>query len=164
MSTRTEWIIFGVGFALAVPLWLWRGELPHPGAPRQVNLTLLTSDREDLSCALDGEYGGFRCGFGADGKPIEPAVPPERTLSPYMNERRELFLIPNLFAQEALRARYESESPTKISRSRLKRFTAECNVRLVQKLEGVQVRWLRRGTFSKMDAAWVAEAQHCAVK
>jgi hypothetical protein len=163
-APKTEWMILAAGLVLAVPLWMWRGELPRAGAQREVALTLVTSDREDLSCALDGTYGGFGCGYESNGKAVDPAQSAEQTLSPYMTEARQLFLIPGLFLQPALGARYESESPQGVRRSRLKRFTAVCKVRLVQKVENVRVRWLQQGDFGNGGPAWIAQAENCTVK
>ena len=58
-----------------------------------------------------------------------------------------MYLVPGLFVEPAISARYSSEVPDK-PRDQLKRFTAVCHLRAVGKLTGVRTRW-------SADGAWI---------
>ena len=83
---------------------------------------------------------------------------------PYMSDGRQMFLLPGLFEQTAVLARYEREPPERKRRDLLRRFNALCKLRLVERLEeGFDVRWLRSSPWGRSDAAWVAVPISCRV-
>lgn len=163
-QTKRKWLIVGLGLVCAVPLWLWRGGPTGVGSTIEARLTLISSDKDDLACGAEAEYGGFRCAFLPNGEAAAPAPSPERTLAPYMNHQRRLFLIPDLFAAEPLRLRYEADSTQKIPRSRRKRFDAVCQLRLLAQADGVAVRWLKSRKVEGSQSAWVAIVQTCKIQ
>lgn len=159
-----KWLIVIGALVCAAPLWLWRGRPAGPGSTIEVKLTLVSSDKDDLSCGATGEFSGFRCRFRSNGEPSSPEPTPEKTLAPYMNHERRLFLIPNLFASEPLGARYEADSSKRVPRGRRKRFDAICQLRLLQKVDGIAVSWLRSHKVDGSQTAWVATAENCRIQ
>lgn len=162
-APRAEWLLLGAAAIVAIPLWQWRGQASGPGTTIMARITLVTSDREDLACASPRAVSGYRCAFEKDTNVATTAT--TKWLAPYMTESHEMFLLPSLFEQASLKARYEKEPPTTSSRSALRRFTAICKLRLIEKISGVQVRWVKTDTMSPPDnTAWVAEPIACKVE
>jgi hypothetical protein len=159
---RIEWLLLGVAAVLAVVAFSYRGSLGKD-TTLDVPITLVTSDRDDLGCAFSSSVGGYRCEAKADGAHWpEPPVPKDR-LAPYYSEDRRLFLIPGLFEQPAIAARFREEDPTGRRRESLRRFSARCKLRLVQRADGFKVRWLRDDSWHDSGPAWVAEATDCEI-
>lgn len=158
-----RWLIIGIAAIVAGSLWSWRGKT---AAQKSVDapITLVTSDREDLACALGKAVGQYKCEFRAAGQPWPEAPSAKDRLAPYFTTDRQMFLIPGLFEQPALAARYQSDPPTGKPRDQLKRFVARCHLRLVEKVEGFQTRWMTGSNFGPADSAWVAEPQDCKVE
>ncbi len=77
---------------------------------------------------------------------------------------RRLVLVPALFEQPALSARYDREPPTGRNARRLKRFVATCQVELLTKVPKVEVRFGKRGRWDSMSDVWVAKPDTCSVK
>jgi hypothetical protein len=156
-------VILVIAAIVAWNLWDWRGSVKNPGKPVEAPITLVTSDREDLACAYAGKVGQYRCGFEASGKPWPDPPAPRDRLAPYYTTDRQLYLIPGLFEQSALAARYASELPSSVPRDKQKRFVARCQLKLLERIERFQTRWLASGTFGDGEAAWVAEPVSCKV-
>jgi len=158
-----RWLIIGIAAIVAGSLWSWRGKT---AAQKTVDapITLITSDREDLACALGKAVGQYKCQFRAAGQPWPEAPSDKDKLAPYFTTDRQLFLIPGLFEQPALAARYKSEPPAGKPRDQLKRFVARCRLRLVEKVEGFQTRWMSDANFGPADSAWVAEPEDCKIE
>lgn len=160
---RSEWLLLLAAAIVAIPLWRWRGNTSGAGATVMARITLVTSDRDDLACASPRVVNGYRCAFEKDtGVQRAPAA---KWLAPYMTESHQMFLLPELFNQTSLKVRYEKEPPTTTPRSALRRFTAVCKLRLIEKVSGVQVRWVKSDPMSPPDnTAWVAEPLACKVE
>jgi hypothetical protein len=158
-----RWLIIGIAAIVAGSLWSWRGKT---AAQKNVDapITLVTADREDLACALGKAVGQYKCEFRAVGQPWPEAPSPKDKLAPYFTTDRQMFLIPGLFEQPALAARYRSEPPAGKPRDSLKRFVARCRLHLIEKVEGFQTRWMTTAPFGPADSAWVAEAQDCKIE
>ena len=163
-TRRQEWLVIVAAAVLAVPLWTWRGRWNQPGATTSETITLVTSDREDLACAFDRRVGDYRCGFQSTTEPWPDPPAAARTLAPYMTINRQMFLLPALFDQPAIAARYQQEPPGNVPRARLKRFEVVCTLRLREKVDQFKVRWERTGTWGSADAAWVAEPTDCRLR
>jgi hypothetical protein len=158
-----RWLIVGIAAIVAGSLWSWRGKSASQkiiDAP----ITLVTSDNDDLACALDKVVGHYKCEFRAPGQPWPEAPAPKDKLAPYFTTDRQMFLIPGLFEQPALAARYRSESPAGKPRDQLHRFVARCKLHLVEKVESVQTRWMKGAPFGGADGAWIAEPEDCKVE
>jgi hypothetical protein len=163
-ARRREWLVIIVAAVVAVPLWNWRGTWNQPGMTTSATITLVTSDREDLACALGRRVDGYRCGFQGNTEPWGDPPAPAQTLAPYMTVNRQMYLVPALFEQPAIAARYQQEPPANIPRERLKRFEAICTLRLREKVDQFKVRWEAGGSWGSADAAWMAEPSDCRVK
>jgi hypothetical protein len=159
-----EWLVVVVAFAAAWPLWNWRGGVNRPGAVVDAPITLITSDRENLSCALDHSIGRLRCRFRAPGRPWPE--PPQRSelLAPYVTVEKQIFLVPGLFEEPALVARYAQESPANVPRDGLRRFVARCKLRLVERVDEVQARWSEGWDWGPQRGVWVARPIACEVE
>jgi hypothetical protein len=124
-------------------------------------ITLVTADRADLDCASPDEIEGFRCGF------IDPThrsgTPDRNRLQPVMTLGRHMYLVPGLFDEPSISARYRSELPDK-PRDQLKRFTAECHIRVAGKLAGVRTRWLADGAWTDPQEIDVGVISDCAIQ
>ena len=155
-----RWLIIGIAVIVAGSLWSWRGKNAAQKTG-EAPITLITSDREDLACALGKAIGHYKCQFRAAGQPWPEAPAEKDKLAPYFTTDRQMFLIPGLFEQPALSARYKSEPPAGKPREQLKRFVARCRLRLIEKVEGFQTRWATDANFGPADSAWVAEPEDC---
>jgi len=161
-----EWALLGAAAVVAVVLWGARGEvlINEKGSLVEAPFTLVTADRDDIACALGTAVEGYRCEHRAPDKPF-PRPPSEKhKLVPYMTTERVMYLVPGLFTQPAVAARYRQEPPKSRGRHSLRRFTARCQVRLVEQVHGFHLRWQRRGGWSHHPGTvWLAEPVQCRV-
>ena len=158
------WIVVAAGVVLGIALWSWRGRVPGRGATLETSINLVTTDRDDLACASDQAFGPYRCGFRAPGKPW-PA-PPARAdlLAAYYSVNQQLLVIPGLFEQPEVAARYAAEEPRGLPRQLRPRFVATCRFELRGELHHFETRWLRAGGWNRQDEAWVAVPSNCRVR
>jgi hypothetical protein len=163
-TRRREWLVIIAAAVVAVPLWTWRGKWNQPGMTMSATITLVTSDREDLACAFDRRIAGYRCGFQGTTEPWQDPPATAQTLAPYMTVNRQMYLLPALFAQPAVAARYQQEPPANVPRAQLKRFEVICTLKLREKVDQFKVRWERSGSWGSAGAAWVAEPSDCKIK
>jgi hypothetical protein len=125
------------------------------------DLTLVTSDRDDLDCASHESVQSFHCAFTDQ---LARWRGDERnTLQPVCTTDGRRYLVPGLFAEPAIRVRYQSEVPT-LPRERHKRFTAECQIRVIGTLAGVRTRWLVGSTWSDPEEIEVGTISNCTVE
>ena len=159
-----EWLILAAAALLGWLLFNLRGHLPGANDVIDAPITLVSSDRDDLGCAADRSFGRYRCEYQAADRrwPTPPA--PADQLAAYYSEDRRMFLIPGLFEQPELAARYAQESSTRVPRDSLPRFTAQCKLRLQEKTDRFQLRWLRGEGWYPGSAAWVAEPIECHIR
>jgi hypothetical protein len=157
-STR-EWSLVLVAVPLALVLFSIRGGGLGKGDVIDAPLTLTTADRDQLSCAMAAPVRGHRCGFTPSGEPTGEATP----LAPYLTTTRTLFLLPGLFQQPALAARVAEEPPEDRPPESLRRFVAQCRVRILERAEGVHIRFSSTAPFGPPETAWVAEILDCQV-
>jgi hypothetical protein len=156
-----EWLVVGLAFGLAWPLWSWRGKVDQAGLVVDASITLITSDRENLSCALERDVGPYRCGFRAPDRPWPGETSRHDLLAPYVAVEHRTFLVPALFDQPALVARYAAEPPANQPRDRLRRFSVRCKLRLVERLDEVGARWSPDWEWTRQTGVWVAEPLAC---
>ncbi len=76
---------------------------------------------------------------------------------------RHLYLIPGLFLEPAIAKRFQAEPPNK-PREQLKRFTANCQIKVIGKLTGVRTRWLANTAWSNPEDIDVATVSACKVE
>jgi hypothetical protein len=163
-ARRAEWLVLIAGALLAWPIWSFRGAVHEPGEVVDASLTLITSDHDQLSCALQASFGKYRCEFPSPKHAWPDPPTPEEQLVPYYSVDSRLYLIPALFHQPALAARYVQEPPARIAIRQLRRFIARCKLRLVGEAVGVRARWLRNARWRSEPDGWVAEALSCELK
>ena len=161
---KKEWtVVFGALALGGLILAFGRGHTYSRGEHVPVKLTLITADRGDLDCALDGAIEGLSCAFRGDATAVSPPPLPQQLLAPYMTPDRRLLLVPGLFEQPALQARYDREKPVGRPKHRLKRFIATCQVELVAKVPKLRVRFGKRSKWGDAADAWVAKPESCTV-
>src|SRR5579872_648701 len=125
-----EWVVVAVAIGLVWPLWSWRGKVNQAGLVVDETITLITSDRENLSCALGRPVGRYACAFQAPNRPRPGQIARADLLAPYVAGERRTLLVPGLFEQPAIAARYAAEPPANLPREALQRFAVRCKLRL----------------------------------
>lgn len=161
---RREWIVVVLAIAAAWPLWRSRGRVDRAGLVVDAPITLITSDRENLSCALPRWIGRYRCEFQSPKRPWPGPLPPGDLLAPYDTVQQQMFLIPGLFEQPSLVARYAREPPAGLPRDRLTRFVVHCKLRLMERVDEFQARWSLDWPWGPQAGVWVAEPVSCSVE
>jgi hypothetical protein len=168
LSRRPVWIILAAIAVIALAVWSFRGKSGGGGAgPGSVDgtaINLVTSDRDDLACASDKSFGKYRCEFKAPGVPWpDPPAPADR-LAAYYTMDQKLIVIPGLFEQPALAARYAQEQPRNLARDQRPRFSASCQFKTIDHLKDFQTRWLKTGDWNHQDDAPVAVPSDCKIQ
>jgi 4-amino-4-deoxy-L-arabinose transferase-like glycosyltransferase len=126
----------------------------------EAKITLVTADRNDLNCAAKEGIQGFTCGFTSQ---LVASPGDEQTqLKPFYTVDGRLLLVPGLFLEPAIRARYQSELPNK-PRKRLKRFTANCQLRVIGTLASVRTRWSAKGKWTPPEDIEVGTVSKCKI-
>jgi hypothetical protein len=157
---RPRWILIAAVVVAALALWSWRGSRGSVDG----SLTLVTSDRDDLACASEQSFGRYRCEFRAPGVPWpDPPAPADRLVGYYTVEQK-LYVIPGLFEQPALSARYAAEEPRKVPRDQRPRFSAACRLKVTDQMRNFQTRWVKNGGWNHQDEAPVAIASDCHIQ
>lgn len=154
-----EWTLVAVGLALAgLVFWTDREAPFRAGASTAVAITLVSSDAENLGCALQQEPFGYRCASPTARSP-QAQVTDKRDLVPCMTLDRQLLLVPDLFGVPAVADRIASDrhnpAPT--------RFTVDCHVHVLGKVHGVRVRFRRNAPFGDPQSAWLVVPMGCSV-
>lgn len=162
------WLVFA-GMIVAVLLWNQRGTpgkssapMLQPGVIIDAPITLVTADRNDLSCAMDSAVSGYACAFSAPDKPNAALPAADHVLAPYMTTQGQLFLVAGLFEQAPVDERYRKEPPEGKKRETLRRFTAQCKIKLVGEVEA-RLRWAQNGPWGEPARAWTAVPAGCKV-
>ena len=134
-----------------------------PGGHRRLDHALITTDRDDLACASEQRFGRYRCEFRAPGVPWpDPPAPADRLVG-FFTVDQQLYVIPGLFEQPALAARYASDESRKLSPDQRQRFAAACQLNVTGHLRNFQTRWLKTGDWGHQDEAPVATASDCRI-
>lgn len=153
------WVIVLGGLLAAWPLWNERGEPEalEPGGVIQQDLTLVPADGSRLDCGLDRDVGGYRCRFNT--RLVRRSVPPADQLAPYVSVKGRLFLVGALFQEERVRAHAKARGLGATA----PRFTARCEMRVLERIDRVRVRFgpIARWTWS--EGVWVVEPIRCDV-
>jgi len=158
-SRRPVWIAFGVVAVVVLAFSAWRGHREGIAA----SITLVTTDRDDLACASEQRFGRYRCEFRAPGVAWpDPPAAADRLVGYYTVEQK-LYVIPGLFEQPALAARYSSDESRTIPRDQRQRFAAACQLTVIDHMRNFQTRWLKTGDWGHQDEAAVATASDCRI-
>jgi hypothetical protein len=164
LPRRPAWIVVAASVVVGIALWSWRGSVPGRGSTLEATVNLVTTDRDDLACASARTMDRTRCEFRAPGIPWpDPPARAER-LAAYFTTEQQLLVIPGLFEQPAIAARYAAEEPAHLPRDLRRRFVATCRFTLAGELRDFQTRWLRTGGWNRQDEAWVAVPSDCRVR
>ena len=117
-SGKRGWLIFaGLAVVVFIVWTTWgRGSGTGRGSTVQAEITLVTSDRDDLACASDKAVGSYRCEFRAPGTPWPDAFAPVDKLAGYFTLDRKLYVIPGLFEQPAIAKRYAEDEQRHLAR------------------------------------------------
>lgn len=158
-----NWLLLGGAVAVVVFFVLNTESGPDvdPGDVLDANITLVTADRNDLDCLAAEGVDAYKCGFATEKTPR--AVEERLKLRPFLTLDRQLYLVPGLFLEPAIEARYKAEPPDK-PRTQLKRFTAKCKVKIVGELDNVRLRWSPGGQWEpRADDVRVATVSGCGI-
>jgi hypothetical protein len=165
ISRRRVFIGLGVAAVVIIGGALAMQRTPQepntPGSTVAADITLITSDRNDVDCAAAAGIEPYRCGFSDENKTWSGEE--KNKLKPFYTTDRHLYLIPGLFLNNALQDRFKSEPPDK-PRELLKRFTARCNLKILGKVGGVRVRWLNNSTWGDPQEVEAATVVDCKVE
>jgi len=160
------WVLLG-GVVAIVTYYLISNREPRPAAPEagdvvNADITLVTADRNDLDCMAARGIRSYKCGFSNE--KTRNTVDERHRLRPFMTLDRTLTLVPGLFLEPAIQARFKAEPPDK-PRDQLKRFTAKCKVKIVGELDGVRLRWRPGASWeSRLDNVRVGTVSGCRVE
>ena len=124
------------------------------------DITLVTADRTDLGCVSRQGIQGYYCGFSTE--IVNWQGEEKNKLAPYYTLDRHQYLIPGLFLEPAILARYQSELPNK-PREQLRRFTAHCQIKIVGKLAGVRTHWVAKGAWGNPEDIEVGTISGCKI-
>ncbi|MBK8255292.1 MAG: hypothetical protein IPK82_21865 [Polyangiaceae bacterium] len=110
----------------AAPKW-------NEGQTVDVEITLVSTDRQDLACASGTEIKGLHCGFESQGKRWSKGDPADdkKTLRPYSTTNNINFFAAGVWAEPALAA-------DKLPGSR---FSVKCKFAVEGKMPRADVRW-----------------------
>jgi hypothetical protein len=125
------------------------------------DITLVTADRTDLGCVSRQGIQGYYCGFSTE--IVSWQGDEQNKLVPYYTLDRHQYLIPGLFLEPAIRARFQSEPPNK-PREQLKRFTAHCQIKIIGKLAGVRTHWLTNSAWGNPEDIEVGTISGCKIE
>jgi hypothetical protein len=125
------------------------------------DITLVTSDRTDVDCVSLKGVRGYYCGYSNEIATWQGDE--QNKLKPYYTTDRHLYLVPGLFLEPAIRVRYQSELPNK-PREQLKRFTAHCQIKVIDKLPGVRVHWIANSAWSDPQEVEVGLVSNCKIE
>ncbi|MBN1607257.1 MAG: hypothetical protein JW940_11535 [Polyangiaceae bacterium] len=152
-----------VALVASVALTHRREKSERSGEVLDADITLVTADRKDLDCVSSEDVDGYACGY-SDEKTARK-LDESKKLRPYMTLDRQMYLIPGLFLEPAIAARYQTEPPDNKPREQLRRFTAKCKVTIVDDIDNVRVRWTPSGPWQpSANDVVVATLSQCRVE
>lgn len=157
-TTAARWGAIAIWLATA-PLLAFSGRSPsfHPGAIVDVDISLVSSDAQDLSCSWDRSAGGHACGYRDGGRTVQP----HGTLIPTVTADRKTLLVPGLFREPEVAARVAGD--VGLARDAQQRFVVRCRVRVLEQLSGVQVRFAAGAAFEPPSKQWLVAPIACRV-
>lgn len=163
-SLGAEWLIVGLSVLGALGAGAFFRGTAIEGSVRTVDLTLVSADRTELSCALSKPVGKFACGYARPGATAPLQGNERERLAPFVSTDRVLYLAAGLFTEPHLDARSKQDIERKVGREGQQRFVARCEVRFVERVERFYTRWSPRGRWEKSGPAWVIEPRSCVVQ
>lgn len=140
------------------------------GSEHTVVVTLITADRDTLSCGDDRRFEDYHCEYNA----AKSRVPPEsgspqddnraHIIQPYRTAvGNHLVFIAGLWNTPEVALRHHQEPPAGKKSNELKRFAASCKLRFLGSMENVWVRWGTTSNWYTEKSAPVAVAESCEI-
>lgn len=177
-SRAVHYGFLGIAAFLGGYIWWATGDLNpapvrpmpsmYPGAEIDAPITLVTADKQDLTCAWQDSADGYHCAYQTpdqawpDFNDKDPGAR-KMLLAPYKTIDDILFLIPGMFEDPAVDERYRDEPPGKKPRDKLERFTAQCKLKLLREVDGVRVKWFQNGDWQGPHKVWIGVPTSCQV-
>jgi len=155
VAPKLEWAVVSVTFAGAFLLWEVRGRAPRAEDIVHAPITLVPTDAHELACALEQQVDRYSCAFVRDEE--ASGASEANTLIPVLTTDRTPFLIPGLFAEAAIRGHLTTAPPRQ-------RFTADCELKLVKRVDAYGVRFRTGDPWGSAGPAWVAVPVSCHVQ
>lgn len=157
MKGKLEWVLLAAAVVGAIVFGQLRGGRFKVNQVIEAPITLVPKDRYALSCAYKSAIGPYACEFEAPDKRRSSPPDPKDRLVPYMTSDSIMYLIPGLFEIPAVDARHGEKKRGS------RRFTAQCELKLLERVEKVGTRWARDLKWGSAGPAWVAEPIGCTV-
>ena len=129
----------------AAPTW-------KEGDTVDVDITLVSTDKQDLACASGGEVKGFHCGFESQGKRWTKSDPADekKTLRPYSTTTGINFLAAGVWSDPAL----SGELPKT-------RFAVTCKLNVAGKMPRADVRWHEGEGWNSVNDWYTGDVSAC---
>ena len=170
-TSRAQFWLVVAGVIVAAILWGYRGDpskAPPPvlqaGRVLDAPITLVTADRNDLACAMPKDIQGYGCAWtdSATRNPSQPAA--DHLVAPYLTTTGQTYLVAGLFEQPSVAKRYERERPEGRKREELRRFVAQCKLRLIAESPEVRLQFAPSSPWSDPTRAWIAVPEDCSIQ
>jgi hypothetical protein len=141
-----------------------------PGSEGQVRVTIVTGDYELLTCASPTEVKGTHCALKSKTE-VWPAAPSDplddnkaHLIQPYRTTPdNKLVLIAGLWANPAVAMRLHREPPRTSAHKKPIRFTADCRMKFIGKLEDAVLRWNKAADWVDEGPSAVAQPISCKI-
>ena len=129
----------------AAPTW-------KEGDTVDVDITLVSTDKQDLACASGGDVKGFHCGFESQGKRWTKSDPADekKTLRPYSTTTGINFLAAGVWSDPAL----SGELPKT-------RFAVTCKLNVAGKMPRADVRWHEGEGWNSVNEWFTGDVSNC---
>lgn len=128
---------------------------PSPSGTLRFDVTIVADDADNLDCASSIVVDGQRCGFDANGKPVEVARP----LRPFVSTSGELLLMSGAFESPDVAHWLDSTA-----RRDPQRVTLRCRGTWLGRAPRVDVRMRRALSFSAARGVPMVAAKQCSVR
>jgi hypothetical protein len=178
-----------IGLALLIAMWAFPfplgqlagafdpGEEPPvnmmgwtAGQAENIRITLISADYDRLACVLDRKISGVHCEYETETKKWER----DRN-APLDNNRKQLIqpysaspgnsliLVAGLWSHPDVAMRIHNEPAGVVPEKKQARFLVDCQVKPLEKLSKITLRWSKTQKWAKQGPAWVAIAESCTV-
>jgi hypothetical protein len=123
------------------------------GQQVDIDITLVSTDRQDLACASGTEMKGMHCGFETQARRWSKGDPNDdkTTLRPYSTTNNVNFLGAGLWSEPAL-------SPDKLPNTR---FSVKCKFDVAGKMPRADVRWHEGEGWNNVTDWYVGKVSDC---
>jgi hypothetical protein len=138
------------------------------GGTSEVIVTIITADYNLLTCAADQVFDNRHCAYKNETEqwPHENGAPLDDNkatiIQPYRTwaDNRLIFMA-GLWAEPSLAMRLHREPAEGIPNDKLARFTAQCKVRFIGRLDHPRLKWQSGQNWISEEGAMVAVPESC---